>query len=68
MPLSQDRMREEHLTRTFEEKVEALSVVKRVKGGSSNGNFIKRQRLDPERGELDWHGQNIGRVVEVRRE
>src|SRR5215469_4175886 len=47
MPLSQDRMREDHLTRTFEEKVEALSVIKRVKGGSSNGNSIKRQRLDP---------------------
>jgi len=47
MPLSQDRMREDHLTRTFEEKVEALSGVKRVKGRSSNGNSIKRQRLDP---------------------
>jgi hypothetical protein len=68
MPLSQERMREEHLTRTFDEKLEALGVVKRVKGGSSNGNSIKRQRLDSERGELDWHGQKIGRVVEVRRE
>ena len=47
LPPSQDRMREEHLTRTFEEKVEALSVVKRVKGGSGNGSSIKRQRLDP---------------------
>jgi len=46
--LSQDRIREADLTRTFKEKVEALSVVKRVKGGSSNGNSIKIwQRLDP---------------------
>src|SRR5215469_12071581 len=39
--LSQDRIREADLARTFKEKVEALSVVKRVKGGSSNGNSIK---------------------------
>src|SRR5215470_15255265 len=44
--LSQDRIREADLTRTFKEKVEALRVVKRVKGSSSNGNSIKRQRLD----------------------
>jgi len=34
-------MREDHLTRTFEEKVEALSVVKGVEGGSGNSNSIE---------------------------
>jgi hypothetical protein len=42
----QDRMREVDLTPTFEEKVEALSVVKRAKGGSGNGNSIEVRRLD----------------------
>jgi len=64
MPLSQDRMREEHLTRTFEEKIEALSVVKRVKGGSGNNNSVEiRRGLGRQRGKFGQHGQNIRRVV-----
>ena len=50
----------------FEKELEALRGVERAKGGAGNGESVEiRSRLDPQRGELSWHGQNIGRVVEL---
>jgi hypothetical protein len=66
IPLNQERICEVDLAGLFEKELEALRGVERAKGGAGNGESVEiRSRLDPQRGELSWHGQNIGRVVEL---
>jgi hypothetical protein len=53
-------MRDADLAGAFQKELNALVVIERAEGGSSDGESIEIwRRLDLQRCELGWHGQDV---------